>query len=381
MAKGNGKRQGGAHAAAGDVPVDLYRCFVFPNRIREQRHAAGHARLLRLASRFPEIPYIRLSKIERGEVVPRPDELRRIADALGIAPAGLLLDMDAPGFDIAKWAAPFIDDTPADLEEERFAVLLGAALRARRTGDPALTIAAIERDYGLPPVNLSRIENAQKTFDRWGAAARNALLQLFKVPNETELRGHVAALHATGALDSFVGNVANPAQRHERSRARIAELAASLAAPVPASASASAPAPTETPAVVAAIPLAPGAASVRLVPVLGAPLPHGLIADTPTAEKVEAPHAAGPRAFGLKVCRATLGGGLPGQAVVIVDPERFPSPGGIAALREEAGWRLLSVGSDRDGRMMGYSSNPEREIGLDDCDPVRLAAVIGAIFP
>ena len=371
MAKGNGKRQGGARAAVGDVPVDLYRCFVFPNRMREQRQAAGHARLLRLASLIPEIPYIRLSKIERGEVVPRPDELRRVAAALGIAPADLLLDMDAPDFDIAQWAAPFIDGTPSDLEEERFAVLLGAALRARRTGDPALTIAAIERDYGLPPVNLSRIENAQRTFDRWGAAARNALLQLFRVPNETELRGHVAALHATGALDDFVGSVANPTLRHERSRARIAELAATLDAPAPA----------EAPVVLAAIPLAPGAASVRLVPVLGAPLPQGLIADTPTAEKVEAPHAAGPRAFGLKVCRATLGGGLPGQAVVIVDPERFPSPGGIAALREEAGWRLLSVGSDREGRMMGYSSNPEMEIALDDCDPARLAAVIGAIFP
>lgn len=371
MAKRKGKRYDGGRAAAGEVPIDLYRCFVFPNRMREQRHATGHARLLRLATRIPEIPYIRLSKIERGEVVPRPDELRRIAAALGIAPAALLLDMDEPGFDIALWAGPFVDGTPPDLAEERFAVLLGAALRARRTGDPALTIAAIERDYGLPPVNLSRIENAQKTFDRWGTAARNALFQLFGVPNEIELRAHIAALHETGMLDGFIGNVANPAQRHERSRARIADLAVALKAPPTA----------EPPAMVSAIPIAPGAASVRLVPVLGAPLPHGLIADVPTAEKAEAPRAAGPRAFGLKVCRATLGGGLPGQAVVIVDPDRSPSPGGVAALREEAGWRLLSVGSDRDGRMMGYSSNPETEIALDDRDPAHLAAVIGAIFP
>jgi hypothetical protein len=71
-------------------------------------------------------------------------------------------------------------------------------------------------------------------------------------------------------------------------------------------------------------------------PRFGAPLPQGLIADTATGEKAEAPHAAGPRAFGLKVCRATLGGGLPGQAVVIVDPDRSPAPGGLAALREEA---------------------------------------------
>ncbi|NIJ20854.1 transcriptional regulator with XRE-family HTH domain [Sphingomonas naasensis] len=360
-----------SRAAAGEIPVDLYRCFVFPNRMREQRHAAGHVRLLRLAAVIPEIPYIRLSKIERGEVVPRADELRRIAAAFGIAPAALLLDIDAPGFDIARWAEPFLDGTPPDMAEEQFAVLLGAALRARRTGDPALTIAAIERSFGLPPVNLSRIENAQKTFDRWGAPVREALLRLFDLANETELRAHVAALHASGMLDGYLANIANPTLRHERTRTRIAELATTLATPA-----ADTPAP-----VVAAIAAAPGAASVRLVPVLGTPLPHGLIADTATTEKAEAPHAAGPRAFGLRVCRATLGGGLPGQSVVIVDPDRFPAPGGLAALREEDGWRLLSVGADRDGRMIGFSSNPELEIPLDDRDPAQIAGVVAAIFP
>ncbi|AQR75776.1 hypothetical protein BXU08_08345 [Sphingomonas sp. LM7] len=373
MAKGNKKRQGGARSTLGDVPVDLYRCFVFPNRMREQRRIAGHARLLRLATTLPEIPYIRLSKIERGEVVPRADELRRIAAALNIAPADLLVDVDAPGFDIAHWAQPFVEGAPADLDEERFAVLLAAALRARRAGDPALTIAAIERDYALAPVNLSRVENAQKTFDRWNAATHSALYQLLRVADAAELRDHVAMLHANGALDAFLAGIPGPAVRHERTRARIAEIAAALRAD------------DATPTLAAAPVLAPlpviGAASVRLVPVLGAPLAQGLIADTPTPEKAEAPHAAGPRAFGLKVCRATLGGGLPGQAVVIVDPDRYPSAGSLAALREADGWRLLSVGSDREGRMIGYSSNPELEIALDDCDPARLAALVSAIFP
>jgi transcriptional regulator with XRE-family HTH domain len=369
MAKGNGKRQGSARAAAGEVPVDLYRCFVFPNRMREQRRAAGHGKLLRLATSIPDIPYIRLSKIERGEVVPRAEELRRIAAALGIAPADLLLDMDAPGFDIAAWAEPFLDGAPVDLAEERFAVLLAAALRARRTGDPALTIATIERDYSLAPVNLSRIENAQKTFDRWNAATHHALYQLLRVADEAELRDYIATLHASGGLDGFLAGIASPAARHERSRARIAEVSAALQAGEVAHAP-----------VVAPLPMT-GAVSIRLVPVLGAPLAQGLIADTPTAEKAEAPHAAGPRAFGLKVCRATLGGGLPGQAVVIVDPDRSPAPGGLAALREEGGWRLLSVGSDREGRMIGYSCNPELEIALDDCDPSRLAALVSAVFP
>ncbi|WP_051683208.1 helix-turn-helix domain-containing protein [Sphingomonas sp. UNC305MFCol5.2] len=368
--KGNGKQSGGVDTSVREVPVDLYRCFVFPNRIREQRRAAGHAKLLRLATRIPEIPYIRLSKIERGEVVPRADELRRIATALQIGPADLLLDVDAPDYDIATWAQPFIDGPPADLEEERFAVLLGAGLRARRAGDPALTIAAIERDYGLPPVNLSRIENAQKTFDRWNPATRNVLFRLFDVADETELRAHIAALHAAGTLDGPIGAIPNAAVRHERSRARIADIAAALEAPD------AVPVPSVAPASIAG-----GTMSVRLIPVFGAPLPHGLVADVTTPEKAEAPHAAGPNAFGLKVCRATLGSGLPGQAVVIVDPDRLPSPGGLAALREDGGWRLLSVGSDRDGRMMGYSSNPEMEIVLDDCPPDRLAALVGAIFP
>lgn len=369
MARGN-KQRDGARPIAGDLPVDLYRCFVFPNRMRDQRRAAGHAKLLRLAALLPEIPYIRLSKIDRGEVVPRPDELRRIAVVFGIAPAELLLDIDAPGFDIARWAEPFVDGDPVDLDEERFAVLLAAAVRARRAGDPALTIAAIERDYGIPPVALSRIENAQKIFGRWNAATHLALCQLLHVANIDELRHNVVALHAEGKLDGALAGIPGSAARHDRTRARIAEVAAALQ---PAFAEPAAPMP-------APLPVA-GAASVRLVPVLGAPLPHGLIADTPTPEKAEAPHAAGPRAFGLRVCRATLGGGLPGQTVVIVDPDRFPSAGGLAALREEAGWRLLSVGSDRDGRMIGYACNPEREIPLDDCDPARLAALVSAIFP
>lgn len=352
-----------------EVPVDLHRNFVFPNRMREQRQSLGYPKLLRLAATIPDIPYIRLSKIERGEVVPRPDELRRIAAALNIAAAELLLDIDSPGFDIATWAEPFGDGAAPDLAEERFAVLLAAAVRARRAGDPALTIAAIEREYGLPPVNLSRIENALKPFGRWNAATQHALFALFGAADEAALRAQVDAQHAAGDLDALLHGIANPRNRHERTRARIAEVAGALEAhaEIP---------PAPAPAASAA-----SAASVRTLDVLGAPLPGGLIADTPSGDTVDAPRNAGPRAFALKVGRATLGGGLPAQAIVIVDPDRQPAPGGLAALREEGGWRLLSVGADRDGRMLGYSANPALEVALDDTDPSRLAAVIGALYP
>jgi hypothetical protein len=368
-ANGKGKMRVGT---AGEPMIDYYRTIVFPNRMREQRQQHGFAKLLRLSAKIPEIPYIRLSKIERGEVVARADELRRVATALGIAPSDLLIDIDAADFDIAVWAAPFGDGTQLDLEEERFAVLLGAALRAHRTLDPMLTIAVIERDFGLPPVNLSRVENAQKPFGRWNAAIHTSLFSLFGVPHEAALRAEVEHRHQSGALDAFLATVANPETRIARTRERVAELALALSQE---------PSVVQEPAAAVTLPAAGGpVGAVRLLPVFGTPLPQGLISDQPTGETVEAPYIAGQRAFGLKVCRATLGGGLPAQATVVADPDRLPLPGGLAALRESQGWRLLSVGSSRDGRMIGYSVNPDMEVPLDDCDPSQLAAIVAAIF-
>ncbi|MBO9713526.1 MAG: helix-turn-helix transcriptional regulator [Sphingomonas sp.] len=347
------------------ITADPFRSIVFPNRLRELRRRQGFSKLLPFASAVPDIPYIRLSKIERGEVVARPEEIRRIAAALGLPPASLLVDIDAPGFDLAHWAEPFLDGSAVNPEEERFAVLLGAALRARRTENAALTISAIERDYGLAPVNLSRVENALKPFGRWSTPTQRALFALFGVPDEAALRRQVEAALAAGALDAYLPQIANPEHRHERTRARIAELAAALEGAVPLAAPDAPPPPV---------------GPVRMVPVIGAPLPGGLIAETPATELVEAPAHAGPAAFGLRVSRATLGGGLPAQSTVICDPARFPAPGGLAVLREPGGFRLLAIASGRDGRMIGYSTNPEHEVMLDDCDPSAVAAVVAAVF-
>lgn len=360
-----GEKSRAAAKRRGETPIDLHRSIVFPNRMRDHRRMLGFPKLLRLSAQIPEIPYIRLSKIERGEVVPRADELRRIAATLGVAPADLLLDVASPDFDLAAWVEPFEDGGKTDEAEERFAVYLGATVRARRTSDPALTIAAIERDFGIPPVNLSRLENAQKTFGRWNLATRHALFRLLDVSGEPELRAMVEELRGSGVLDQFASAIADPELRRERMRTRIAELAAALAGAAP-------PLPAPAPAV-------PAAAARRLV-VLGAALADGLIAETPSERTIPAPDGAGPRALALKVCRATLGAGLPAQAIAVLDPDQFPAPGGLAALREEAGWRLLSVGSDREGRMIGYSLNPAHELLLDEQDPARLAKVIAAIY-
>lgn len=363
------------HRDLAAIPIDAYRVIVFPNRLREFRRAAGYAKLLPFAATLPEIPYIRLSKIERGEVIARADELCRIADALKVLPGALLIDIDDPAFDLAEWALPFADGKPIDVEEERFALLLGAALRARRAADPALTIATIEQRYGLPQVNLSRLENAVKPWGRWNVAVRSAVLGMFEAPNEAALRRIVLHAFAEGQLEPHLSQILDPEIRRARSRARIAALAADLGGVVAMPDPRGYAAPR-----VAPVPQAAPRDVSRVVPVYGAPLPGGLIDFVATGGWIDAPRDIGEGAFGLRVCRATLGGGLPGHATVVVDPARYPVAGGLAALREGTAWRLLSVTIDRAGVMTGYSVNPELERTLDGRDPADVAAVVAAIF-
>lgn len=353
-----------------DVPIDPCKSFVFPNRLRDERRKAGFVNLLRFAAIVPEIPYIRLSKIERGEVFARAGELRRIAEALGIAPTTLLIDVDALGFDLGRWASQFDDGRPIDAKQERFAILLGAALRARRVADDALSIASIERDFGLAPVNLSRVENAAKPFSRWNAAIQSSILKIFGMPDEAALRDHVEFRYHTGALASVLDDLANPAHRLARTRSRIAELRAELADECVTGLHAS-----RQPRAAVSSPIA------QHLPVYGSPGSDGLIAFTPTATTVRAMGEVSPGSFALNVCRATLGGGLPAGAVVIVDPAKRPVPGSVAVVREGENYRLLIVSIDKTGALVGYSTNPDREVALDDLAADKVAGITGAIYP
>lgn len=388
-----------APRAPAPIVLDRHRAFVFPNRIREQRRRLGFQKLMALSDLLPDIPYIRLSKIERGEVVARAGEMQRIAQALGIASVDLLSDVTRPGFDIAIWAQPFVDGRPVADEEERFAVMLAAALRVLRNADAGLTIAALDQHYGLPAVILSRLENAHKTFDRWNQPTIAAVCRLFGVANEAALRMLIAERYQRGELDGYVGRIADPAIRVRRTQSVIAALRQALllpeakrgtravrvsppGPPMPGRPK-TAPATVAPPAPVAAAPaLAPVQImpAIRMLPVFGAPLPGGFIAATPTDAEIEAPQRAGPRAFGLRVCRATLGAGLPASATVVADPDRAPVAGGLAAIRSADGFRLVSVTFDRMGVTKGYSVVPDIEINIDDLDPADVAAVIAAVF-
>lgn len=384
-------KRGAGRVTGPAIMVDRYRAFVFPNRIREQRRRLGLQKLMALSELLPDFPYIRLSKIERGEVVARAGEVKRIAHALGVQPIDLLSNVTDPDFDIARWAEPFVDAKPVSQREECMAVLLAAALRVRRNTNASLTIATLDQDYGLPPVILSRLENAHKTLDRWNAATIASLCRLFDVADEAALRALVDRQYQAGALNGYVDRIANPETRSARTRAVIAALRAELApqslrasartaraaklAPPKPSASDSAPDAVVSP------PAPTTSASPRMLDVFGTPLPGGLIALTRSDDRIEAPQRAGPRAFALRVCRATLGAGLPAQAIVIVDPDRAPIAGGLAAIRSAAGHRLVSVTFDRMGATKGYSVVPDLEIDIDALDPADVAAVIAAIFP
>ncbi|MFD2577982.1 hypothetical protein ACFSTD_03750 [Novosphingobium colocasiae] len=53
--------------------IDVHRALVFPNCIRKFRKQRNVGSLLELSERLPVITYIRLSKIERGEIfLPAP---------------------------------------------------------------------------------------------------------------------------------------------------------------------------------------------------------------------------------------------------------------------------------------------------------------------
>ncbi len=394
---GSQKRTGKALATAPTaIEIDAYRTLVFPNRIRKFRKQLNIGSLLELSDKLPTITYIRLSKIERGEIFARAGELQDIAAALGIDAADLLIDIDDPEFDISAWADPLHAADRADPEAERFAVLLAAALRNRRASDNALTIAALEQEYGIAPVILSRIENALKPYDRWNEDVRASLRRLFAAADDAQLTAVVHDAYQRGELDTVLPLVANPELRIAKSRARIGALRGELqqapaarAEPLgrrlpqtllerSAARQKSSPEAVETAA--SADTLVAEAPPQRLVPVFGSPLPEGLIARTPAGDQVEAPRSAGPRAYGLRLGRPTLGAGLPGRSILVVDPDRFPSAGGLAVVTEGQGLRVLSVTLDRHGRMLGYSENPDLEIAIDELDPAGLATVVAAVF-
>jgi hypothetical protein len=347
------------------IPIDPFRALHFPNAIREQRRRKGYDSLLGLSALLPEIPYIRLSKIERGEVFAKATELQRIGAVLGVDAAALLVDVDAPDFSLNLWAGLRGEAMRFDREDEELAMLLAAAFRAQRAADDGLTLAHLQSRYGLPAVIVSRIENAAKPLSRWNAATVAAVCAVLGGAKRSELAAHLRALHASGALDPWLARIPGEAERTQRTRERIRALRHELARlpDLP---------PVDTPPNPQA--KAQNAAPLMLT-VCGAPLAAGLIDPMPSDQQVAAPYG-----YALRMCRPSLGAAIPGHAILIVDPDRFPFHGGIAVLTEGAGRRVLTVTTDREGHLIGHSLHPEKQIVLDVTPPTDLAMVTAILL-
>lgn len=353
------------------VPADPYRSIVFPNNLRDSRRKAGFASLLMLSEAIPDIPYIRLSKIERGEVFAKAAELRLVANRLRIDPIELLIDVSDPAFDMAAWAGLRGQPSQTDRREEEEAVLLAALFRRARH-EKSLTLAQLEAEYGLPPVMLSRIENALKAPVRWNGQTLSAICRIVEVPGLEELLIQARSDLASGLLDDWLERVPGRAEREQKTTARVAELREQL------SADAASPVPSKS-----ALSAANGNGrhpATRTLPVFGSPLPGGLIARTPAGQEVEAPSSAGPNAFALRLCRPTLGSGMPANAVLIVDPDRMPMAGGLIVIQEGEALRVMTLSADRDGVMYGYSVHPDRQIAIDALDPSTVFSVLAVYF-
>ena len=367
------RRMRRARLSCDGIPIDPFRAIPFPNAMRECRRRAGCDSLLALSALLPGIPYIRLAKIERGEVFARADELRAIAQMLDLEdPAALLIDIDEGTFSLEQWVGGRIEPAQAEREAEELAMLLAAALRTRRREEAALTLTRLNDEYGLPAVMVSRLENAARPFDRWNRKTMDSLCALFGVDSRAALADLLRARFDAGMLAGGLEAIPGAQEREARTRERVAALRAELARA--SSEASSLPEQPRTPAQT-------GGGTQHMLQVMGVPAADGLIDPFPNPQHIAPPPGTGEDAYALRMCRASLGPAIPGGAVLIVDPARYTPPGGLAVLREEGGLRVLALVTDREGRLFGYSSNPEHEIPLDPVSASDLAMVTAVLFP
>lgn len=401
-------RERNAAILAKAFPFDLFHTINFPNNIRNLRRLRGYRRLLDFGPLVAQIPYVRLSKIERGEVVARVEELVQVASVLDVNPHELLIDVASPEFDMVEWASEQVNLVDIDLVEEELAVLLGAALRYQRANDRTLTPSRLESHFHLTPAVVSRLENGLKSLSRWNSSVQMALCRVFEVSDLEALAIQIRKLYADNKLEPYLSDIRNVEQRQARTEQVIETLRSGLNSLNAPWSQAAADEPTigvadfansgnaflnrmqNEPTALATI----GAqleqqpifndlvnnVGRRLVPVFGSALADGLVARTPTNGSVEVPFSAGPHVWAMRVCWQSLGAGLPGRAVLIIDPDRFPATGGLSVIREQTGYRLLAVKTDRQGRLRGYSDYPARDILIDELLPADVGTVISAVF-
>ena len=324
-----------------------------------------------------------MSKIERGEVLPKPQEIDILAKYLRVNPLDFLLDIDNARFNISDWAKPFCKEVETPSDGDVLAIFLGAAVRMKRLANPLLTIATMEREFGIQAVNLSRIENATKPLEKISARLRQMLINFFNVTDEEALKLKLGAFFEAGMLDPYIGDIRNPVQRMARTARHSSFLRTFFSGKIENDLTLGKRVEGTAESNITSHHSeyrSERRAIIRTGLVYGSPLNDGTVKKTPVGKAVQIPESAGPNAWAMLVCRPTLGLGLPGRTVVIVDPDQFPNAGSLAVIDEGDRYRLVAVSIDKDGELRGYSERPAADIPIEGIEASRIHAVVAAIF-
>ena len=204
----------------------VVRSTVFPNRLRDVRREKDFESLTEFHAGLGSITYSRLAKIERGQIFPRADELITIAKHLDVEPDDLLIDVTDPTFDREAWAKENVEASLAfrggNLQDMR----IGAALRLKRH-ELGRSTTDMKR-YGLPAATVSRIENADRPFDRWAPDIVQGVKKVFGVNSMVKLMEKVEEYKASGELDEMMQELFSTDTLRSRQAGPFAQLATAI---------------------------------------------------------------------------------------------------------------------------------------------------------
>ncbi|MAF27623.1 MAG: hypothetical protein CL820_12395 [Croceicoccus sp.] len=211
------------------VESGIVRSTVFPNKLRDLRREAGYEMLTDFIREtgLEEISYIRLAKIERGQIFARPDEIIEIAKLLNVDPMSLFIDTAEKDFDRETWAR---DHTEASLTFRggtREDMRIGAALRIRRR-ELGLSTTDLKKKYGMPAATASRIENAERPFHRWPDKTRKAIARMMGGASMRDIARSVTAYEQEGRLDAMMAELFSQQSLDQRHNASLLALVQKL---------------------------------------------------------------------------------------------------------------------------------------------------------
>lgn len=367
------------------------RSIAFPNRVRDVRHDAGFGTLRDFDAKV-DVSYNRLAKIERGEVVPTPEEILGIAEALSVPVGRLLIDTTSPDFDREKWARDHVEASLQHRGGDLPAMILGAAMRTERITRRLSTTDL--KDFGLPAATASRIENADRPLDRWDLKVKKSIAKLMGAPSFAEARKLAERRYRAGDLDAMLKELFSPEKIRARENKKVQDLlkklpgkeAESILSKIEAesqslpeatritsrgkafsllAANDAKPEPVKAPAE-----RRPARAATATLAVMGVPLPGGRIGLEDAGSTVARPDGAGPEAIAIRMVKATLGPGLPAGSILIADPAQTVSAGDLIVVMDADGGTAMAMASEDDGNggIRLVSSMPRLSIPMGDLD-------------